>query len=177
MKTDIKIKYNEAFGTTHSRDYYKGKSFHYSGEWTSGAHYFSDDYNVDFVVKNNCLLACSQSHFATLDNEPKDFIYDDNDCIIGIASRYWDFVLAGIKGNVPILKHENDALWVSYNNGKTWEKLSDDINAFWENETENTINLSVGIVSKKLVTKTEAITDEEIDEILSKFNILHKNGN
>ena len=88
MKTDIKIKYNDTFGTTHSRDYYKGKSFHYAGEWVSGAHYFSDDYNVDFVSKDNCLLACSKSHFSTTDNEPKDYIYNSEGAIIGISSRY-----------------------------------------------------------------------------------------
>ena len=75
---DIKIKYDSTFGTIHSRDYYKGKSFHYAGQWTPGAHYFSDDYNVDFIVKDNCLLACARSHFSTVDNEPKDIILDSD---------------------------------------------------------------------------------------------------
>ena len=174
MKTDVKIKYNEAFGTTHSRDYYKGKSFHYSGEWTSGAHYFSDDYNVDFIVKDNCLLACAQSHFATLDNEPKDFIYDTEGSKIGIASRYWDFVLAGIKGNIPIIKVEDEAWWVSYNDGTTWEKLTDIVDTHWGDQTDDSVVLSVNRVQKVLLTNVKAITDEEIDSILSRFNIPHK---
>lgn len=173
MKTDIKIKYNDTFGTVHSRDYYKGKSFHYAGEWTSGSHYFSDDYNVDFIVKNNCLLACSQSHFATLENEPKNYIYDTNGQIIGISSRYWDFVLAGVRGITPRIKVENDALWVSYNEGDTWEKLTDVGFSNWGDETENTVNLSVNGVSKTILKKIDPITDLEIDTILSKFNIVH----
>lgn len=116
---DIKIKYNEAFGTIHSRDYYKGKSFHYAGEWTPGAHYFSDDFNVDFVVKDNCLLACAQSHFATLDRMPKDWIYDEHGITIGIASRYWDFVLCGLHGKSPKIKIENQKWYVSYDEGLT----------------------------------------------------------
>ena len=125
MNTNIKINYNDTFGTVHSHDYYKGKSFHYAGEWTAGAHYFSDDYNVDFIVKGNCLLACAQSHYATSDNEPKDFIFDENGIAIGIASRYWDFVLSGTKGNTPKLKVEADGAWyVSYDYGTTWNLLT-----------------------------------------------------
>ena len=175
MKTDIKIKYNDTFGTVHSRDYYKGKSFHYAGEWTSGAHYFSDDYNVDFVVKDNCLLACARSHFSTLDNEPKDFLYDKDFSKVGISSQYWDFILSGIRGLAPQLKVENDAWWVSYDEGRTWEKLYDII-THWGQEANNTITLVVNGIDKKLLTKIDPITDPEIDIILSKFNIAHKNG-
>ena len=95
---NVKIKYNTTFGTIHSKDYYKGKSFHYAGKWTSGAHYFSDDYNIDFIAKDGALLACAVSHYATSDNEPTEFLYNDNGEKIGIASRYWDFVLAGPRG-------------------------------------------------------------------------------
>ena len=94
----VNINYNETFGTTHSRDYYRGKSFHYSGKWVSGAHYLSDDYNIDFVVHGEALLACAKSHLSTLENEPTDFIYSDSGNIIGVASAYWDFVLSGIRG-------------------------------------------------------------------------------
>lgn len=97
MKNTNNIK-NTSFGVFHSRDYYKGKSFHYAGEWTQGTHYFSDDYNVDFITKDNCLLACAKGHLSDLDNEPKDFIYDENGYIIGITSKYWNFVLCGLKG-------------------------------------------------------------------------------
>lgn len=173
MKKDIKIKYNDAFGTIHSRDYYKGKSFHYAGEWTSGAHYFSDDYNVDFIVKDNCLLACSQSHFATLDNEPKNFILDSNGSPIGIASRWWDFVLTGIRGYTPKIKVEDDTWWVSYDGEKTWEKLTDLVDTHWGEETDDTIQLSVNKVIYTLNKEVKPITDNEIDTILSEFNIKH----
>lgn len=172
MKTDIKIKYNNAFGTVHSRDYYKGKSFHYSGEWTSGAHYFSDDYIVDFIVKDNCLLACSQSHFATTDNEPKDFIYDSDGLKIGIASRYWDFVLTGIKGDTPYFKVENGFLYVSYDEGQTWEELSE-LNTKWGKETEYDIELFVNANKKTILKKVKKIPDADIDAVLNDFGIDH----
>ena len=173
MKTDIKIKYSDTFGTTHSRDYYKGKSFHYAGEWVSGAHYFSDDYNVDFVSKDNCLLACSKSHFSTIDNEPKDYIYNSEGVIVGISSRYWDFVLSGSKGTAPRIKIEDNSFWVSYDDGQTWEKMDDLTFANWGLETDDSVELSISNVSKTLLTHVNAITDSEIDTILSKFNIVH----
>ena len=176
MKTDIKIKYNDTFGTVHSRDYYKGKSFHYAGEWTAGAHYFSDDYNVDFIVKDNCLLACSQSHYATVDNEPKDFIYDDHGIVTNIASRYWDFVLTGIKGNTPQLKIENDQWWVSYDDGNTWISLGA-VDARWENEEETSIDLVLSTRKKLLKNtainnskrKVQPISASELDDLLYEF--------
>ena len=98
---DIKLYYDETFGTKRSRDYYRGKSFHYSGKWVSGAHYLSDDYNIDYVVQGGALLACAKSHLSTLENEPNNFIYSEDGNIIGIASAYWDFVLSGIRGKSP----------------------------------------------------------------------------
>ena len=100
----IKISYNNTFATKHSRDYYRGASFHYSGKWLIGAHYVSDDYNVDFVVHDQVLLACARSHLATLENEPNQYIKDENGLVTGIVSEYWDFVLAGICGRSPGIK-------------------------------------------------------------------------
>lgn len=99
MNKDVKINYSNTFATTHSRDYYRGKSFHYAGEWVEGTHYISDDYNIDFVSKSNTLLVCAKSHLSTTDNEPKKFIYDDSGFAIGLVSTEWDFVLAGKAGN------------------------------------------------------------------------------
>ena len=73
-----------------------------------GAHYFSDDYNVDFVVHGQVLLACAKSHLATVENEPKNFIFDENGNITGVVSEYWDFVLSGIKGETPGIKIEDN---------------------------------------------------------------------
>ena len=99
-----KINYNDTFGTMHSRDYYRGASFHFSGKWVSGAHYISDDYNVDFVVHGQTLLACAKSHLSTLENEPTEFITDESGTAIGVISTYWDFVLSGIVGDSPGIK-------------------------------------------------------------------------
>lgn len=173
MKNDIKIRYNSAFGTIHTRDYYKGKSFHYSGKWTSGAHYLSDDYDVDFIVKDNCLLACAQSHYATIDNEPKNFLYDEYGTPIGIASRYWDFVLTGLKGIPPRIKVEDDSWWVSYDDGATWSKLADFVLVNWGNETSDDVVLTINNISKTISKPIDPISDREIDAILNEFDIEH----
>lgn len=104
MEKKVKINYNTTFSTTHSRDFYKGTSFHYSGKWIIGAHYNSDKYNIDFVVHDQVLLACAQSHLSSLDNEPIKYIHDERGNITGVVSIYWDFVLSGIKGNSPGIK-------------------------------------------------------------------------
>lgn len=69
-----------------------------------GAHYNSDKYNIDFVVHDQVLLACAQSHLSSLDNEPIKYIRDERGTIKGVVSVYWDFVLSGIKGNSPGIK-------------------------------------------------------------------------
>ena len=104
IKRKININYNDTFATKHSRDYYRGASFHYSGKWLIGAHYVSDDYNVDFVVHDQVLLACAKSHLSTLENEPTEYITDEYGVIIGVVSTYWDFVLSGINGKSPGVK-------------------------------------------------------------------------
>lgn len=104
IKQKININYNDTFATKHSRDYYRGASFHYSGKWLIGAHYVSDDYNVDFVVHDQVLLACAKSHLSTLENEPTEYITDECGVIIGVVSTYWDFVLSGINGRTPGVK-------------------------------------------------------------------------
>lgn len=103
-KKEIRINYNNTYATRHSRDYYRGASFHWSGEWLAGAHYISDDYNTDFVVYGQVLLACAQSHLSAPENEPKDFIRDEGGTIIGVVSTYWDFVLSGVAGRSPGIK-------------------------------------------------------------------------
>lgn len=63
-----------------------------------GTHYISDIYNVDYVIHEGALLVCVKSHLSSLDNEPINFIRDDNGSIIGVDSEYWDFVISGIAG-------------------------------------------------------------------------------
>ena len=92
------------FATKHSRDFYKGTSFHYSGEWLVGTHYLCDEYTVDFIVYNNVLLRCKKSHLAYASNKPTDFITDSRGNVIGLSSHYWDFVLAGVAGITPGVK-------------------------------------------------------------------------
>lgn len=113
----IKINYTQSYATQHSRDYYRGKSFHFSGKWVANAHYISDDYNIDFVVHGQALLACAKSHLSTIDNEPVDFITDESGTIIGVASTYWDFVLSGIVGHSPGIKIVDNYWYICDNVG------------------------------------------------------------
>ena len=62
---------------------------------------------------------------------------------------------------------------VSYDDGQTWEKMDDLTFANWGLETDDSVELSISNVSKTLLTRIHAITDSEIDTILSKFNIVH----
>lgn len=108
MTKDIKLKSNISFATKASRDYYRGSSFHWSGQWLEGSHYVCDDYTVDFVIYNHTLLACSKSHLADKENEPKDLITDKTGTVIGVVSTYWDFVLSGIVGGTPGIKIQDN---------------------------------------------------------------------
>lgn len=118
-----KINYTSTYLTKHSRDFYRGQSIHYSGKWTIGSHYIYDNYEIDFVVHNNVLLACSKSHLANIDNKPTDFIYDERGTIIGINSDCWDFVLAGIlgkEGKIYLPSYDKDTGLL------TWHLISND---------------------------------------------------
>ena len=127
MSKEIKINYNNTFATQHSRDYYRGASFHWSGEWMVGAHYLSDDYTIDYVVHGQVLLACAKSHLSTLDNEPKDFITDESGTVIGVVSTYWDFVLSGIVGKSPGIKIQDNYWYICKDTGVPEEQQ------VWEN--------------------------------------------
>lgn len=127
MSKEVKINYNNTFATQHSRDYYRGASFHWSGEWMVGAHYLSDDYNIDYVVHGQVLLACAKSHLSTLENEPKDFIRDESGTVIGVVSTYWDFVLSGIVGKSPGIKIQDNYWYICKDTGVPEEEQ------VWEN--------------------------------------------
>ena len=124
MLNDIKVNYGSTFVTGHTRDYEKGKSFHFAGEWKQGNHYFNDNYCCDFVVYKTALLACSKSHLATRDTEPINLIFDDGGVCIGVKSIYWDFVLAGYSGNVftDELKEKLESLNIKYDTTENWNK-------------------------------------------------------
>lgn len=82
-------KLTDIFSTKHSRDYYRGKSFNFAGEWAVNNHYISDDYRVDFVTYKDTLLSCKKSHLSDVTLEPSGFIYDeDSGKTIGIVSEY-----------------------------------------------------------------------------------------
>lgn len=112
MSKKIKLNYDQTYATSHSRDYYRGKSFHFSGKWVPGAHYVSDDYNLDFVTHGQNLLACAKSHLSTVDNEPTQYVYNERGDISGVASIYWDFVLGSVKGADPGIKIEENYWWI-----------------------------------------------------------------
>ena len=107
-----------SYVTNHTRDFYRGRSFRYAGIWTKGVHYISDEYVVDFVVKDNALLACTKSHMSSTANEPSDWVIDDKGEKYGILSEYWDLVITGVSGSpgeeggvyLPSYDEENDRL-------------------------------------------------------------------
>ena len=158
MSKEVKINYNNTFATQHSRDYYRGASFHWSGEWMVGAHYLSDDYTIDYVVHGQVLLACAKSHLSTLDNEPKDFITDESGTVIGVVSTYWDFVLSGIVGKSPGIKIQDNYWYICKDTGVPEEQQ------VWEN---------TGVKAKMELSD---LTPEEIEilqrpgkEVVTKF--------
>lgn len=102
MNKRIKLNYNETFADIHSRDYYRGRSFHFAGPWESGVHYINDNYETDFVTYRNTLLRCRDSHLSSLENEPKTLIYNEGGNIIGVNSEHWDFILAGVKSEIAV---------------------------------------------------------------------------
>lgn len=79
------------------RDFYKGKSFNFAGEWKSGVNYFNDQFITDFISYKGSLLACTKTHLSSSVTEP-ELIYGDDSIIIGVKSKYWEFVLAGGEG-------------------------------------------------------------------------------
>lgn len=78
-----------------SRDFYKGKSFRFAHEWHDGITYFNDDFYTDFVVYQNVLLACKNTHTSNSLNVPV-IIYDGIQPIGIKNSEFWSFVLSGI---------------------------------------------------------------------------------
>lgn len=94
----VKINYDHTYSSKYTRDYYRGKSFHYAGLWKPGAHYVCDAYNVDFIVHDSMMLVCKKNHTATAENEPLD-LYELPDGLVGLRSDYWDVVMPALYGN------------------------------------------------------------------------------
>lgn len=94
----------------YTRDYYRGRSFNFAGEWTINMHYYNDEYNTDFVTYKGALLACKNSHFSERSYEP-NLVYGDSDnpkIPTGVNSQYWVFVTGGTpgpKGEVLVPKY------------------------------------------------------------------------
>lgn len=81
------------YSTKHMEPYYKGRSMNYVGTWTEGTRYFSDEFVVDFVSFEGCLLACKQTNTAQVDTIPV-IQYNDHNVPIGLMdSTYWQFVM------------------------------------------------------------------------------------
>lgn len=81
------------YSTKHMEPYYKGRSMNYVGTWTEGTRYFSDEFVVDFVSFEGCLLACKQTNTAQVDTIPV-IQYNDHHVPIGLMdSTYWQFVM------------------------------------------------------------------------------------
>lgn len=107
---------NSYYNVSHSRDYYKGKSVEFAGEWTSGVRYFNDEYLNSLVVYtekdatgniiHSALLACKKTHIAAYNNSIPDstnnqphLVINDNLGVIGIEPNdYWIFVSGSLIG-------------------------------------------------------------------------------
>lgn len=106
----------EYIGAYNSKDFYKGTSFRMAGEWTTGVHYFNDEYVVDFISFEGTLLSCTQSHVASSLNAPE--LIKENDKIIGIkANNFWSFVMSGVEGRegkiwIPKVSEDGNLSWV-----------------------------------------------------------------
>lgn len=88
------------YGVCHTENYYKGKSFNFKGDWSSGVHYFNDDYTTDFVAYKGALLACIAGHLSSTSNQP-ELLYEDSEDSTrptGVNSTLWSFVFSGTPG-------------------------------------------------------------------------------
>lgn len=115
---------SEYYTAKGSRSFYKGTSFRCT-KWDINTHYFNNEDFIDFVSYNGCLLKCNRSHISSTENEPLLTIRDG--IIVGIEnSSLWEFVMGGvaaITGTNREFKIMNGHLYISYNNGGTWEDL------------------------------------------------------
>lgn len=107
---------NSYYNVSHSRDYYKGKSVEFAGEWTSGVRYFNDEYLNSLVVYtekdttgniiHSALLACKKTHIAaynssipdSTNNQPHLIINDDLGTIGIEPNDYWIFISGSLAG-------------------------------------------------------------------------------
>ena len=107
---------NSYYNVSHSRDYYKGKSVEFAGEWTSGVRYFNDEYLNSLVVYtekdatgniiHSALLACKKTHIGAYNNSIPDstnnqphLVINDDLGVIGIEPNdYWIFVSGSLMG-------------------------------------------------------------------------------
>lgn len=92
------------YGSFKNRDFYKGKSFDFCGEWKENSRYFNDDFITSFVVaytddrKLSALVACKTTHTSQIANKPILIVSDDR--VTGIEDIYaWDFIFAGVPGD------------------------------------------------------------------------------
>lgn len=111
---------NSYYNVSHSRDYYKGKSVEFAGEWTSGVRYFNDEYLNSLVVYtekdttgniiHSALLACKKTHIAaynssipdSTNNQPHLIINDDLGTIGIEPNDYWIFISGSLAGTPGI---------------------------------------------------------------------------
>ena len=108
--TNVKVK-TGIFSTKYNRDFYKGKSFHWAGIWEAGVFYMSDQYNVDYVGFENCLLACVKSHLSSELTKPV-LRYNSRGDAIEEITQNWDLVLTGIHGKSPGIRiNEETGHW------------------------------------------------------------------
>lgn len=125
-----------------SRDFYKGKSFHYAGPWTVGTTYHSDSYIQDFVSFGGALLVCTQTHLSDQSNMPI-LNYSDSEEKLPTSlqsNRYWSFVIGAVKGD----KGEKGETGKQGTPGKDGVGITSIDDAIGDDYTTVTIQLSDG---------------------------------
>lgn len=132
-----------------------------------GAHYVSDDYEVDFVVHDQILLACAKSHLSSIENEPIDYIRDKYGSIVGVNSPYWDFVLSGRNGKIYFPDYNKETGEI------VWKVISDD-NADLDNLAKP---ISMALADLKDDTEHRTVSDEEKENWNQKLDHLNETGN
>lgn len=67
---DIRPKNVNFSSQINSRDFYKGTSFRWAGEWEPGKLYSNDTYFVDFISYDGSMWVCIKSHYASENTIP-----------------------------------------------------------------------------------------------------------
>lgn len=136
----------EYYNAYSQKEFYKGTSFRVH-KWTPDSYYFNNEQYVDWVIYNGALCVCARTHVSSEDNVPV-LIYNQGVPVNIEPNPCWDFALGGLAftSHSPLadttrVKLENNILYISNDEGKTWDNAGSVI-------IENTLtNVTADVVS------------------------------